>query len=138
MAPNGQLSRKRASSDQLREQAKRNVRPAKGKSIAKSRGGCPKGSNIRSRPEESESSSRRPSSPELPPLITDITLSDDNSEYEQQESATDVEEEHIYIEEEEDRPEKNRTKGLKGLTKDARTMAAALAASSSSIIKVVG
>lgn len=139
MAPSGQVSRKRASSDQLREQANRNVRPAKGKSIAKSRGGSSKGSSSRSRPEGSGSSLRRPSSPELPPPITDIILSEDNSEYEQQESSTDVEEEHIYIEEEEKEnpPRKNGTKGSKGFSKDARTMVAAVTASGSSVIKIV-
>jgi len=145
MAPTGQVSRKRASSDQLREQAKRKVRPAKAKSIAKSRasgskGSATKGPTTKSRPEGSESSSRRPSSPELPPPIGEITVSDDsdNSEFEQQES-TEADEEHMYLDDEEDtddnRHKKNRTKGPKNLTKDARTMA--LAASRSSIITLV-
>jgi hypothetical protein len=66
-------------------------------------------------------------------------LSEDNSEYEQQESSTDVEEEHIYIEEEEKEnpPRKNGTKGSKGFSKDARTMVAAVTASGSSVIKIV-
>ena len=99
MAPIAKVSRKRASSDQLREQANRNMRLAKGKSIAKGRGDYSKSSNFQNHQERSSSSSQRPSSPNLPPPITDITLSD-SSEYQQQESSTtDDEEEQMYVEE---------------------------------------
>ena len=136
MAPIAKVSRKRASSDQLREQANRNMRPAKGKSIAKSRGDYSKGSNLQNRQEGSSSSSQRPSSPDLPPPIPDITLSD-SSEYQQQESSTtDDEEEQIYVEE--GQPEQSNRKGSKSMTRDARTMAAALAAARTNRIKVVG
>ena len=60
----------------------------------------------------------------------------DNSEYQQQEPSTDDDEEQIY--EEEGLSEQSHGKSSKGLARDARTMAAVLAASSSSIIKVVG
>ena len=136
MAPIAKVSRKRASSDQLREQANRNMRPAKGKSIVKSRGDYSKSSNLQNHQEGSSSSSQRPSSPDLPPPITDITLSD-SSEYQQQESSTtDDEEEQMYVEE--GRPEQSNGKGSKSMTRDARTMAAALAAASTNRIKVVG
>ena len=136
MAPIAKVSRKRASSDQLREQANRNMRLAKGKSIAKSRGDYSKGSNLQNHQGGSSSSSQRPSSPDLPPPIPDITLSD-SSEYQQQEpSTTDDEEEQIYVEE--GRPEQSNRKGSKSMTRDARTMAAAMAAASTNRIKVVG
>ena len=109
MAPIAKVSRKRASLDQLREQENRNMRPAKGKSIAKSRGDYSKGSNLQNHQGGSSSSSQRPSSPDLPPPIPDITLSD-SSEYQQQEpSTTDDEEEQIYVEE--GRPEQSNRKG---------------------------
>jgi len=112
--------RKRASSDHIREQAKRNVRPAKGKSVAKGR-------------QESSQSSSKGLSPNLPTMISDG--SDGNSEFGQQGSSTDVDEE--FLEEEEGMAGDYRRKGhdKKKASKDARTMAQV--ASNSSAITVV-
>src|SRR5437588_11892881 len=102
MAPgssSSKVSRKRASSDQLREQANRNVRPAKGKLMNKNR------------LESSGSSVQRPSSPPLPGPATDNLDDDsgDNSEYEQLElEPTDVDDENMDWGEE----EKQRTTAL--------------------------
>ena len=113
--------RKRASSDQIRDQAKRNVRPAKNnKSITKGR------------PEGFLSSSRR-SSPGLPATISHG--GDDNSELEL--SSTDVDEENIEPKES-DRDHRRKEDGRKGknkLIKDSHTMA--LSASRSSLITLV-
>jgi hypothetical protein len=111
--------RKRASSDQIRDEAKRNVRPAKYKSISKRR------------PEGHIGSSRR-SSPGLPPA-TFNNGSDDNSESRNHHldlSSTDVDEENM-----EESVIDNGTKGKKKLSKDTRTMARS--ASSSSVITLV-
>ena len=96
--------RKRASSDQLCEQAKRNVCLAKYKSIQKARY------------DGTVSSSRGPISPALPPTLS--SGSDDNSEFEQGLS-TEVDEDHI--EEETTMAKEKRTKGK--ISKDPHTMA---------------
>jgi len=121
MAPgssSSKVSRKRASSDQLREQANRNVRPAKGKLMNKNR------------LESSGSSVQRPSSPPLPGPATDNLDDDsgDNSEYEQLElEPTDVDDENMDWGEEEKaddyRRMGNHGKGQKGFQRDARMMA---------------
>jgi hypothetical protein len=117
--------RKRASSDQIRDAAKRNVRPAKYKSITKLR------------PEGPPSLSRR-SSPGLPPAIIS-NGSDDNSELDQHYdlSSTDVDEENMEESVIDHRPrqKEDSTKGKKKLSKDTRTMA--LSASNSSVITLV-
>jgi hypothetical protein len=119
MPPSSKNSRKRASSDQLRDQANRNVRPAKGKLI-------------KNRLEGPGSSSQRPSSPSLPTPIH-VDDSGENSEYEQQESPTDVDEENIDWGEEDEY--RNYGKGQKGFQRDARVMAAA--GSKSTVLMVV-
>ena len=127
MAHSGRKSRKRASSDQLREQATRNVRPAKGKSITKGR------------PEGLECSSQRPLTPPIPAPI-DLDDSGDNSEYEQQESPTDVDDENMDMGEEDDanghRRTGNHAKGQRGFHRDVRMMA--VAGSKSAVVTVVG
>lgn len=127
MAPS-RKSRKRASSDQLRELAKRNVRPAKGGSIAK-----------KSHLESSGNFSQR-STPPAPPAPIDLDDSgdDDNSEYEQQGSATDIDEENMEVEEDE-ASESHRAKGHTNrqskIHRDARMMA--MAGSKHTVLMVV-
>lgn len=115
--------RKRASSGHLREQQKRNVRPAKGRTT-------PKG-----RPEGSVSSSRRASSPILPPTIT-IGI-DDNDDLDQQGSSTDVDEDQVEREDVEEYygGKEDRWKGKGKPSKEARTMV--LAARNSSTMTLV-
>lgn len=116
--------RKRASSDQIRDEAKRNVRPTKHKSTT------------RRRPEGPMSSSRR-SSPGLPPMIN--TGGDDNSELEDQNdlSTTDIDEENIedMILDDYPRQKEDVTRGKKKISKDTRTMA--LSAGKPSVITIV-
>lgn len=116
MAPN-KASRKRASSDQLREQANRNVRPARDRSLAKVSSEGP--GNI----------SRKFSSPAITVPVEHDNSGDDHSEYEQQESATDVDEENIHFGEEDgaDDPRRtgNRKKAPEKFHRDARMMALA-------------
>ena len=71
------------------------------------------------RPSSAQGLSRKPSSPALPTTIRG-DRSDDNSEFEQQESSTDVDEEHI---EEETVAGEQRAKGQKTLNKETHTMA---------------
>lgn len=111
--PTSKSARKRASSDHLREQANRNVRPAKGKSISKGRSGGV------------ASSSGRPIEPASP--IDDF---DDHSEFEQHSSTDDAEDEEIEeVTENDPRRQESRSKGPKALTKDARVMAKAASSS---------
>ena len=116
MAPS-KRSRKRASSDQLRELANRKVRPAKGKSIAKSR------------LEGSGNSFQKSLSPALPaPIDLDDSGDDDNSEYEQQGLATDIDEENMEVEEDEasdSRHTGSHTNRQRKVSRDARMIATA-------------
>src|SRR5437588_4609251 len=120
--PNHQMalskrSRKRASSDQLRELANRKVRPGKGKSIAKSH------------LEGSRNSLQKSLSPALPaPIDLDDSGDDDNSEYEQQGSATDIDEENMEVEEDEasdSRHTGSRSNRQRKVSRDARMIATA-------------
>lgn len=117
MAPSSRASRKRASSDQLRDLANRNVRPAIAKSIAKSR------------QKSSGSTSERQRSPALPIPTDPDDTADDQSEYEQEESATDIDEENLNLEEENEEDDHRRreshTNTKKKIPREARMMAMA-------------
>ena len=117
MAPSSRASRKRASSDQLRDLANRNVRPAIAKSIAKSH------------QKSSGSTSERQRSPPLPIPTDPDDTADDQSEYEQEESATDIDEENLNLEEENEEDDHRRreshTNTEKKIPREARMMAIA-------------
>lgn len=119
--------RKRASSDQIRDQAKRNVRQAKNKSTTKG-------------PVKGPIGSSRRSSPPLPPTIPERSDPDEGGELENGLSGTDVDEGNL---EEESVPEvhnyprrkEDGMRGKKNSSKDIHTMA--LAAGKSSTITLV-